>query len=310
MKSVSTTLKLAAVGLALASGSIAQAGTAGATKYPIVLVHGLFGFKSIAGAEYFYNIPSALRGDGAKVYTVTLSAVNSSTVRGEQLVSQVRTVLAATGATKVNLIGHSQGGLDSRYVAAVYPSLVASVTAVGTPHRGSPVAEAINGSGSFTKDVLAKITQGVGNIISYLQGNGNPPPQDAYALLDQLSTSKIGTFNNAYPGGLPATCSGNGASSKNGVFFWSWGGNAVFSTYNPLDPMDAAFQLTTLAALNDDDDGVVPRCSTHFGVIISDKYALNHMDLVNQTLGMTPPLSANPITLFRNQAARLKNAGL
>lgn len=306
----SSKVKAVAAGLALCAASIAQAGTTGATKYPIVLVHGLFGFSSIAGAEYFYHIPSALRGDGARVYTVTLSAVNSSTVRGEQLASQVRTILAASGATKVNLIGHSQGGLDSRYVAAVYPSLVASVTAVGTPNRGSPVAEAINGSGSFTKDVLAKIVKGVGDIISYLQGNGNPPPQDAYAMLDQLSQSKISTFNNAYPGGLPATCSGNGASSKNGVYFYSWGGNTVFSTYNPADPMDAAFQLTTLAALGDDDDGVVPRCSTHFGVIISDRYSLNHMDLVNQTLGMTPLLSSNPITLFRNQASRLKSAGL
>lgn len=310
MRSLTSKMKIAAAGLAWLAGSMVHAGTTGATKYPIVLVHGLFGFKTIAGAEYFYHIPSALRGDGAKVYTVSMSAVNSSTVRGEQLASQVRTILAASGAAKVNLIGHSQGGLDSRYVAAVYPSLVASVTTVGTPHRGSPVAEAINGTGSFTKDVLAKIVQGVGNIISYLQGNGNPPPQDAYAMLDQLSQTKIVPFNNAYPGGLPATCSGNGASSKNGVRFYSWGGNSVFSTYNPADPMDAAFQLTTLAALNDDDDGVVPRCSTHFGVIIADNYSLNHMDLVNQTLGMTPLLSSNPITLFRNQASRLKTAGL
>lgn len=310
MRSFSSLLKILTAGIALCAGVIAQAGTAGATKYPIVLVHGLFGFSSIAGAEYFYNIPSALRGDGAKVYTVSLSAVNSSTVRGEQLASQIRTILAASGAAKVNLIGHSQGGLDSRYVAAVYPSLVASVTTVGTPHRGSPVAEAIAGTGSFTQDVLAKIVKGVGDVISYLQGNGNPPPQDAYAMLAQLSQTKIVPFNNAYPGGLPATCSGNGASSANGVKFWSWGGNSVWSTYNFLDPMDAAFQLTTLAAVNDDDDGVVPRCSTHFGVIIADNYALNHMDLVNQTLGNTPILSSNPITLFRNQASRLKSAGL
>lgn len=310
MKSLSSKLIKAAAGLALVAGSVAHAGTTGATKYPIVLVHGLMGFSSIAGAEYFYNIPSALRGDGAKVYTVSLSAFNSSTARGEQLANQVRTVLAASGANKVNLIGHSQGGLDSRYVAAVYPSLVASVTTVGTPHRGSPVADAVAGTGSWTVDTLAKIVNGVGDIISYLQGNGNPQPQDAKAALNQLTTANIATFNSAYPGGLPATCSGNGASSKNGVYFWSWGGNAVSSIYNPLDPLDGALVATSLAAIGDDDDGLVPRCSNHFGVIIADNYALNHLDLVNQVLGLTPLLSSNPITLFRNQASRLKSAGL
>ena len=36
------------------------------TKYPIVLVHGLFGFDNIGPVEYFYGIPSALRADGAR----------------------------------------------------------------------------------------------------------------------------------------------------------------------------------------------------------------------------------------------------
>jgi triacylglycerol lipase len=38
------------------------------TKYPIVLVHGLFGFDNIGLLEYWYGIPSALRSDGARVY--------------------------------------------------------------------------------------------------------------------------------------------------------------------------------------------------------------------------------------------------
>lgn len=80
------------------------------TQYPIVLVHGLFGFDSLAGVDYFYGIPHALTRDGATVYVAQVSATNSTEVRGEQLLSQVETVLAATGAAKVNLIGHSHGG--------------------------------------------------------------------------------------------------------------------------------------------------------------------------------------------------------
>ena len=63
------------------------------TKYPIVLVHGLFGFDRIGPVDYWYGIPSALRSDGAKVYVTQVSAANSTEVRGEQLLTQVMSVL-------------------------------------------------------------------------------------------------------------------------------------------------------------------------------------------------------------------------
>lgn len=50
------------------------------TRYPIVLVHGLFGFDSFLGLDYFYGIPSALRQDGARVYVAQVSAANSTEV--------------------------------------------------------------------------------------------------------------------------------------------------------------------------------------------------------------------------------------
>lgn len=100
------------------------------TKYPIVLVHGLFGFDNLGPVDYFYGIPSALRSGGAKVYMTSVSAANSTEVRGEQLLSQVKQILAATGAAKDNLIGHSHGGPTARYVASVRPDLVGSVSSV------------------------------------------------------------------------------------------------------------------------------------------------------------------------------------
>jgi len=81
------------------------------TKYPIVLVHGFLGFSQLLGAvDYFYGVPSALTSDGATVFTPTVSPLNSDEVRGEELLAEVQTILATTGAAKVNLIGHSQGG--------------------------------------------------------------------------------------------------------------------------------------------------------------------------------------------------------
>lgn len=35
------------------------------TRYPIVLVHGLFGFDTLAGMDYFHGIPQSLTRDGA-----------------------------------------------------------------------------------------------------------------------------------------------------------------------------------------------------------------------------------------------------
>jgi len=64
------------------------------TRYPIVLVHGLFGFDNALGVDYFYGIPDALRRDGAKVYVAQVSAANSTEVRGEQLLAQVQNILA------------------------------------------------------------------------------------------------------------------------------------------------------------------------------------------------------------------------
>lgn len=107
------------------------------TKYPIVLVHGLFGFDSVGPVDYFYGIASALRSGGADVYVTSVSAANSTEVRGEQLLVQVKQILAATGAAKVNLIGHSHGGPTARYVASVRPDLVASVSSVGGVNKGS-----------------------------------------------------------------------------------------------------------------------------------------------------------------------------
>lgn len=126
--------------LLLIGSSQAQDGYA-QTRYPIVLVHGLFGFDSILGIDYFYGIPDALRQGGASVHVARVSAAHSTEIRGEQLLAQVKTILALSGASKVNLVGHSHGGLTARYVAGVAPQLVASVTAIGAPHKGSRLAD-------------------------------------------------------------------------------------------------------------------------------------------------------------------------
>lgn len=91
-----------------------QRSTYAQTKYPIVLAHGLFGFGSAAGIDYFYQIPPDLARNGADIWTSQMSAMNSSELRGEQRLQQVQTIIAYTGKDKVNLIGHSHGGQSVR----------------------------------------------------------------------------------------------------------------------------------------------------------------------------------------------------
>ena len=134
------TLLALCVGSSLLLSGQADAGLFGSTgytktKYPIVLTHGMLGFDSILGVDYWYGIPSSLRSDGASVYITEVSQLNTSELRGEELLDQVEEIAAISGKGKVNLIGHSHGGPTVRYVAAIRPDLVASVTSVGAPHK-------------------------------------------------------------------------------------------------------------------------------------------------------------------------------
>ncbi|MFZ3004281.1 MAG: triacylglycerol lipase [Undibacterium umbellatum] len=280
------------------------------TKYPIVLVHGLFGFDKIGPVDYWYGIPSALRSDGAKVYVTQVSAANSSEVRGEQLLSQVKQILAVTGAAKVNLIGHSHGGPTIRYVASIRPDLVASATSVGGVNRGSKVADVLLGvapAGSIPNAVLVSITNGLGQIISFLSGSPTIP-QNSLAAVNSLSTAGTLKFNAKYPEGVPTSACGEGAYTARGVAYYSWSGAKPYT--NILDILDPALALTSLAFGGEKNDGLVASCATHLGKVIRDDYAMNHVDEVNQTIGLVNIFETNPVTLYRQHANRLKNQGL
>lgn len=107
------------------------------TKYPIVMAHGLGGFTNLFGIiDYFNGIPQELMKGGSEVYTTKTSAVNNSEIRGEQLLQQVKTITAISGEAKVNLFGHSQGGIDIRYVAGVAPKYIASVRQSQAQNKG------------------------------------------------------------------------------------------------------------------------------------------------------------------------------
>ncbi len=285
------------------------------TRYPIVLAHGTAGFSRIGPLDYWYQIPQNLARHGADVFITQVASFENSEVRGEQLLQQVQEVIAITGAQKVNLIGHSQGALSVRYVAGVAPDLIASVTSVSGVNTGSPVADLVDeiafsegGQALQLGPMLSSVVDGLFTLLGGLSGEAFE--QDSLATLASLTTEGAAQFNARFPAGMPAAndpC-GEGAAEVNGIRYYSWGGTRVLT--NMADILDAPLGLTSLAFEGEPNDGLVGRCSSHLGDVIRDNYRMNHLDSVNQVIGLTYLFETNPKTVFRTHANRLKRAGL
>lgn len=272
------------------------------TKYPIVLVHGLGGYGNTKGADYWGGIVQELKNAGATVHVAQVSAFNSHEVRGEQLLTQVKNILATTGAAKVNLIGHSQGSPTARYVAGVAPGLVASVTSVGGVNRGSSVADAVMKQGSWTEG----LGNAWGQIIGYTAGDTSQGV-DIKAALNSLSVSGSMKFNQKFPNGVGSGACDSGASSANGIAYYSWTGNQVST--NLLDPSDIVLSLASQSVGDNNNDGLVSVCSSKLGQDLGT-YKLNHLDEVNQMGGLSNIWEVSPSSIYVDHAKRLKNAGL
>ena len=278
------------------------------TQFPIVLVHGLFGFDTMGSVDYFYGVPKALRDGGATVYVAKVSAANRSEVRGEQLLAELKRLRAVHGHAKFNLVGHSHGSQTVRYVAAVAPELVASVLLVGGPNQGTVVADvvakALDQSGSTAE--VAKIFNMLGSLIDRM-GGGATSPQNAEAAMRSLSTSGAQAFNRRFGQGAPTQPCGSGPSQVNGVRYYSATGTGVITNW--LDA-DAALLLSAAWFGGQANDGLVSRCSARWGEVLRDDYPWNHGDEINQSFGLRAPGSPDPVAFYRTHANRLKLAGL
>lgn len=282
------------------------------TKYPIVLVHGVAGFDTVGGLiNYFHNVPWNLERSGAKVYTTSVSFVNSSEARGQQLAN----FISGLGQTKVNLMAHSQGAPTSRVAASIIPGKIASITSINGVNYGSKVADVVRGiipPGSWVEGGANAIANALGNIVDELSNSNNP--QQGVEALKTLTTDGTLALNAAL--GWKGVnrynhCTGSSVnvniSGKN-IKMYSWGGKTMWT--NALDPLDIFFTITSKAFnWGENNDGLVSSCSQKMGQVISVNYLLNHGDAVNHLFGIHH-IFQEPITLYRSQANRLKNAGV
>ncbi len=196
MRHVSILLTFAATLLVAAQ---AHAG-AERTTHPVVFAHGMAGFDDILGFDYWGDDFGTFVGDpcdalfeihcnghlnsGQKAFVAQVQPFQNSDVRGLDLADDIEGFMASSGASQVNLIGHSQGGLDSRKAAReLYErrgyTVVDVMVSISSPHRGSPVALYILNLGDGVTSVLSALVSYFGDIV-YSSGN------DAIAAAKQL----------------------------------------------------------------------------------------------------------------------------
>ena len=145
-------------------------------KFPIVLAHGIARFDILLEIlrgklqlpetglgdlfQYFKGIKTMLESDGFVVFHPNQDFSGPVELRAEQLRDRVNEIISQTGAEKVHIIAHSMGGLDARHmiVDKGMTDRVASLTTIGTPHLGTPLADhAIDNGGFLLEEGLRPI---------------------------------------------------------------------------------------------------------------------------------------------------------
>ena len=106
---------------------------------PVVLVHG-YGSSNAC----WFRVERSLRSAGfSTVRAMSHYPVATDIPRlAARLVRVTNSLAAATGTTRVHLVGHSLGGLIIRYAVCLlgFDPVVDTAITVATPHRGSPLA--------------------------------------------------------------------------------------------------------------------------------------------------------------------------
>lgn len=220
----------------------------------IVLAHGILGFREMLGIKYFKGVADFLQQRRLRVLVTEVDRDDSIPFRGSQLRDQIKTAFdngIFDRWQKTHIIAHSMGGLDARsFLSPNNPNditqHIASLTTIGTPHQGSPVADAlfsaVDGKAAFSLGSLAEDT--LRDIILRLHISLNG--------LHDLTTWHMADFNQANP-------------DNNNVRYFSIAGVGRTSPF-PLLPFPPTCLLLlpiylALKLEHGDSDGLVPVAS-------------------------------------------------
>lgn len=237
-------------------------------KYPLLLVHG-FGFRDDSKLfRYWSDIPQELAKTGNSVFLSNQPAFGTIEQNAAQLKTRLENILEQTGKEKLNIIAHSKGGLDSRYMISALGmyKAVASLSTISTPHHGSCLAYYARHV-AVEKNILG-LASGMVQAFSKIIGETNA---EINTIWQQLLPQSIKQLNQSMPD-MP------------GVYYQSFG-SAISDDY-PL--VFQRFKRNIIFDLDGPNDGVVSVNSAHwtnFHYIesVENHYGISHFDMVGAT---------------------------
>jgi triacylglycerol lipase len=263
---------------------------------PIILMHGMAGWKKLAGIEYFNDVEELIEKEGYLVFATEVDPFNAVEKRAQQAAEQIEEYMKEIGAEKVHLIGHSQGGLDARHLVAGlgWHDRVATVTSIGTPHQGTAVSDiAYFGLPGPAQEVARALVNTFARDVTGRE-------TDIEAQLKNLSQRHArDVFNPANP-------------DHPDVEYYSYGGKtqaSVMADNTREDVCNPALLLTyeLLKAKEGNNDGLVSLYSSMWGKYLGT-LAADHFDEVGQPPGRSR-VAFNPTVFYPKLARFLQGDG-
>ncbi|MGB9736167.1 MAG: esterase/lipase family protein [bacterium] len=268
----------------------------GPTKYPIVLVHGWFGFSKILGVSYFYGVQNYLESQGYNVYVTQEDMFGTIQTRATELGSQIQNILNQTGAGKVNIIAHSMGALDARYLISSlgFGDRVATLTMIGGVNHGTSIADVALGlmPGSM-QDALGIISWFAGCSVD--QENYATCEQNAITSAAQLTIKYVqGTFNPQNP-------------DDPRVKYFSYGGSTWPWYISPVVAIVMVPSWLIIYKNEGANDELVSVSSAKWGTYLGTLQT-DHLGEIGQLLGL-PAEGFQWLKFYGSIAQNLKNMG-
>ena len=272
------------------------------TRHPIVLMHGLGGSESFGELSYFYQVREVLEPEGYALVSPSVSPFSTTEARGDEWDVHFQQLVDEGVGRKFNLIGHSQAGLDARYLVSVLErsGWVASITSIGTPHHGTPIADLITGAIElelvdeywidFGADIFVDLFGLTGDDNSLVESMG------------ALTTDTLETFNAA-------------VLDHEEVYYASWAGVTCgvldFSCQDACggETVDPAMAISNLILelYGDENDGLVITESAVWGEYRGEICA-DHADQVG-LFGDTATDAFDHLAFYRDEFRRLAELG-
>lgn len=221
------------------------------TRYPLLLIHGL-NCRDDWIFPYWGRVADILRSHGASVFLSGQDAWGSVPGNARALLRRGEDILAETGSERLNLIAHSKGGLEARYLISTLGFAAASLTTICTPHHGSKAAA------EWLK--RERVCRVVGRgLEGFWRARGDRDP-DFLAAVTALTPETMARFNEENP-------------DSPRVYYQSWGARLDGPGWDPMDRLQ--LWLTRADAPT---DGLVSPDSAVWGNYRGTLEGVSHQD--------------------------------